>query len=184
MKKLLFIGLLLASSLVCYAQKTDSLKTSIQENAEAIDHGGNNEVKFNLLNAITAKPEITYERIVKNNMGVGVALFVNLDNSSVYKFGFTSYYRLYFGKKKASGFFIEGNTGIITLEDEYYVDAAHTNKVISTNLVLGAAAGAKYLTRNRFFVEAYVGGGKLIADRIGYSIQDFPRIGISIGKWF
>ena len=117
-------------------------------------------------------------------MGVGASLFIGLDKSKAYKFGFIPYYRLYFGKNKANGFFIEGNTGLVTLEDEYYVDVAHIYKITSTNLTLGAAVGAKYLTRNGFFIEAYLGASKLVAYRIGYGIQDVPRIGITVGKRF
>ncbi|MES2652665.1 MAG: hypothetical protein V4663_13060 [Bacteroidota bacterium] len=184
MGKILLLGLLLASSLLGFAQKTDSLKSSIQRNAETLGHGGNNELKLNLLNVINGMPELSYERIIADNMGLGASVFVALDNSVAYKFSFASYYRLYFGKKKASGIFIEGNTGILTLEDEYYADVAHIYKVTSTNFTLGVAVGVKYLTRNGFFGEAYAGGGKLLAYRIGYSIQDFPRIGISLGKRF
>ena len=48
MKKVLLLVILLASTLFSYAQKTDSLKSSIQQKAEAIGHGGNNEIKINL----------------------------------------------------------------------------------------------------------------------------------------
>ncbi|RYG02218.1 MAG: hypothetical protein EOO07_33265 [Chitinophagaceae bacterium] len=114
MKKVLFFAVLLASSLCSNAQNTDTLKISIQKKAEAIGHGGNNELKINLLFTVIGLPEISYERLLADNMGVGVSAFVGLDNSIEYKFGFVPYYRIYFGAKKASGFFIEGNASVIT----------------------------------------------------------------------
>src|SRR4051794_18319052 len=113
MNKILLTGLILVSSIMSYAQKTDTLKSSIQKNAEALGDGGNNELKINLLFAVIGMPEVSYERIIEDNMGVGASVFVGLDNSQPFKFGFTPHFRLYFGQKKASGFFIEGNTSLI-----------------------------------------------------------------------
>jgi len=110
---------------------------------------------------------------------------VGLTKSLAYKFSFTPYYRFYSGKNKASGFFIEGNTGILTLEDDYWT--SNSNRPIrtkTTNLTLGLAAGTKLIIRNGFLAEAYVGYGKLIANRIGYNTQDVQRIAIAIGKRF
>lgn len=189
MKKIVLIILFIASSFWGYAQKIDSLKNSIQKKVETIAHGGINELKYNLLSTIEGLPELTYERIIADNMGVGVAIAVGLDNSAAYEFGFTPYYRLYFGKKEASGLFIEGNTSIITLTDDYYAISpqypnGHTYKSRATSVGLGAAAGVKFLTRNSFFIEAYIGFSKLIGDRIGYYTGAVPRNGISIGKRF
>ena len=191
MKKLLLILLLLAQSIFIYAQKTDSLKRLIQKNAEKIDHGGNNELKFNLILAIAGMPELSYERMIRDNMGIGAAISLGLDHSADYKFNFTSYYRLYFGAQKISGFFIEGNTGIVTLTDEYYANTftypivyTYQYTATTTSVSLGAAAGYKLLTRNGLFAEAYLGISKLIGDRNGYNISKIPRLGISLGKRF
>lgn len=190
MKKILFIGLLLASSLMSYAQKTDTLKNSIQKNAEAIGHGGNNELKINLLFSIIGMPEISYERILADNMGVGASIFVGLDNTIDYKFGFTPHFRVYFGQKKASGFFIEGNMSFITVRDNYYNYSPSSYYPTSniyieknrTNFGLGAAAGGKFLTRNGFLGEAYLGVGRVLGE--DSSFEAYPRIGITIGKRF
>lgn len=194
MKKILLTGLILASSLITYAQKADTSKISIQKNAEALGHGGNNELKINLLFSVIGMPEISYERIIEDNMGVGASMFVGLDNKIDYKFGFTPHFRLYFGQKKANGFFIEGNASVITLRDysydyyqpiyaQGYVPAPQV-RTNSTNFGLGAAAGAKFLTRNGFLGEAYLGAGRLFGDRADYGNEAFPRIGITIGKRF
>jgi len=200
MKKILLIGLILASSSVGYAQKTDSLKNSIQKNAEALGHGGKNELKINLLFSVIGMPEISYERIIEDNMGIGASVFVGLDDSQDdsqnYAFGFTPHFRVYFGQKKASGFFIEGNTSVVTIQkyDYYYSFSSYYApgytppppvRTNSTYFGLGAAAGAKFLTRNGFLGEAYLGVGRLLGKRNNDSgVEAYPRIGITIGKRF
>ena len=193
MKKILLIGLVLASSFMGYAQKTDTLSKSIQKNAEAIGHGGNNEFKINVLFSVIGMPEITYERIFADNMSVGASVLVGLDRSLEYKFAFTPYYRLYFGAKKASGFFIEGNASLVNTESEYYDYSysqytsypgnynMHYKNRSNTNFGFGAAAGAKFLTRNGFLGEAYLGLVRLLGNN---SAEAFPRMGITIGKRF
>lgn len=191
MKKILFLALVLASSLMSYAQKADTVKNSIQKNAEAIGHGGNNELKINLLFTVLGMPEISYERLLADNMGVGASVFVGLDDSQDYKFGFIPHYRIYFGAKKASGFFIEGNASLITSRDyssiyysssSYYGYYGSVEKNITT-FGLGAAAGGKFLTRNGFLGEAYLGVGRSIGENAS-DLEAYPRVGITIGKRF
>lgn len=193
MKKILILGFVMAFSIGSYAQKTDTLKSVIQKNAEAIGHGGNNELKINLLFTVIGMPEISYERLLADNMGVGASVFVGLDDSQDYKFGFIPHFRLYFGAKKASGFFIEGNASIMTYNDyynNYYYDSAYlpgymprSNKS-TTSFGLGAAAGAKFLTRNGFLGEAYLGVGRRLGENSNSGLEAYPRIGITIGKRF
>ncbi len=87
MNKILTICLIMVSSYACYAQKTDTLKNSIQKEAEAIGQGGNNEIKINLLFTVLGVPEVTYERLLADNMGVGASVLVALDRTFDYKFG-------------------------------------------------------------------------------------------------
>lgn len=193
MKKLLILGLLLASTFMSYAQKVDTVKVSIQKNAEAIGHGGNNELKINLLFTVLGMPEISYERLLADNMGLGASVFIGLDDSQDYKFGFIPHYRLYFGAKKASGFFIEGNASLITSRDysSFYVGTSsyypygHSQSVErnKTTFGLGAAAGAKFLTRNGFLGEAYLGVGRSLGENAN-DVEAYPRVGITIGKRF
>jgi len=194
MKKVLLTGLILICTLASYAQQSDTLKNSIQKKAEAMGHGGNNELKINLLLTVIGMPEISYERIVEDNMGVGLSVFAGLDDSQEYNWGLIPHYRLYFGAKKASGFFIEGNAAIINFRDYYYyihpaIDYAPgylppPTKTSTTSFGLGAAAGAKFLTRNGFLGEAYLGVGRTFGENSSSSIEAYPRIGITIGKRF
>jgi hypothetical protein len=195
MKKALSICLclFLSSTLATYAQKADSLKVSIQKNAEALGHGGNNELKLNLLFTVLGIPEISYERIVQDNMGLGISVLVGLDKSINYQLGVTPHFRLYFGQKKANGFFIEANSSILKHRNElhHHYDAVYDYGYVPakvernfTTFGLGAAAGGKFLTRNGFMGEAYLGVGRMFGDQSHYSGEAYPRMGITLGKRF
>ncbi|RZK57892.1 MAG: hypothetical protein EOO91_09325 [Pedobacter sp.] len=180
MKKLILSGLLLASTIFTYAQKADttaSKKTGLS---------GNNEIKLNLFMTIAGVPEINYERILSDDMSVGLAVLIGIDDLD-YKFGIIPNYRVYFGGKKANGFFIEGNAAVIGSQNNvYYYDYSgngfyKNSSKTQTNFGLGAAAGAKFLTKNGFVGEIYLGAGRLFGDN---SIDAYPRAGITIGKRF
>lgn len=178
MKKTILSALLLAICGFAFAQQTDSLKKGAL---------GNNELKLNLAYTIGGFPELNYERILKDDMSVGVAVLVALEEDYEYQFAFIPNYRIYFGNKKANGFFIEGNMAIVTTSMDnyyYYDDIAMGNKYQNrneTNFGLGAAAGAKFLTKNGFVGEIYLGAGRLFGSN---GVGGFPRAGITIGKRF
>ena len=191
MKKLLLSGLLLASTFIVQAQKIDTVAGSSKNSAL----GGNNELKLNLIMSIAGIPEINYERIISDDMSIGIAVIVGLEKETDYKFGIIPNYRVYFGGKRANGFFIEGNAAVISSRGDYYdySPLAYTSyppgyyptfppiSKTYTNFGLGAAAGAKFLTKNGFVGEIYLGVGRLFGNN---SIEAYPRAGITIGKRF
>ena len=67
-----------------------------------------NELKGNALMLVAGAVEFTYERLLNEESAVGVSLFVSYDNNIDTNFSLTPYYRFYFGKKPAAGFFAEG----------------------------------------------------------------------------
>lgn len=182
MKKFIILGLLIASTIFAYAQKTDS-------SASKGGINGNNELKINLAYTVAGLPEINYERIIKDDMSVGIAVLFGIEKNNDFNFGVIPNYRIYFGGRKANGFFIEGNAAVISYRnDNMYINYdPNTNTFTSfggenqTNFGLGAAAGAKFLTKNGFVGEIYLGAGRLFGDN---SIGAYPRAGITIGKRF
>lgn len=128
-------------------------------------------------------------------MGVGIALAVRLTDENTFgsRFNFiiTPHYRLYFGNKKANGFFIEGNAGVVSYKEADYSSLPYTSYPPDfdyssldknyTKIGLGVAAGAKFLTRNGFLGEAYLGVGRVFGST---SIDVYPRMGLTIGKRF
>lgn len=164
-------------------------------NAQATGQDGNNELKLNLVYTIAGFPELNYERIIKDDMSIGLAVLVGIEKNAAYSFGVIPNYRVYFGNKKANGFFIEANAAVISNRDDYYDYGylAYTtypagyqptgmlsNKT-ETNFGLGAAAGAKFLTKNGFIGEVFIGVGRLFG---ASSIEAYSRSGITIGKRF
>lgn len=182
MKKLMLLGLLLTSALFVNAQKTDT--TTLKNGLK-----GNNELKLNLAYTIAGFPEINYERILKDDMSVGLAVLVGIGREAEYRFAITPNYRVYFGGKRANGFFIEGNAAVVSSNyyDRFYAYDPYTNiyhsysKRGQTSFGLGAAAGAKFLTKNGLVGEIYLGAGRLF----GANSEDaYIRSGVTIGKRF
>ncbi len=163
-----------------------TLQLNVQAQQTAKD--GKNELKLNLAYTIAGFPELNYERIIKDDMSIGIALMIGLEESIEYKFGIIPNYRVYFGNSKANGFFIEGNAAVITQENNDYYSYDYKRNTSSfngnksqTNFGLGAAAGAKFLTKNGFVGEVYLGAGRLFGHN---NAGGYPRAGVTIGKRF
>lgn len=177
MKKNILPFLLLIISINLFAQENKS---------------GQNEIKFNVPLAIFGLPELSYERIVEDNMTVGISVAIPAEKPYDYNTGkgisqrsiITPFYRLYFGEKRAAGFYIEGNMAVSSqkeLNDYNYVTGLNVAETKSTGFGFGAAVGVKLLTKNGFTGDFYGGWGRLFGDNI---YNGFPRLGICIGKRF
>lgn len=159
-----------------------------------------NELSLNLPIAIFASfPEITYERIMAEDFSIGASVGFSLkgkdnDNFANMKFLFSPYARWYFGgstesmQKYASGFFIEANGALVSAEKNVVFSTAigaplgsKERKEADTyvGFGLGVAVGWKYVTKNDWVGQIYMGLGKVFSESEAY-----PRIGITIGKRF
>lgn len=69
-----------------------------------------NEVKINGFFMVLGAFEGTYERLLNEESGVGVSLFLPFDEEAkdVVNYYVSPYYRMYFGEKYVSGFYMEG----------------------------------------------------------------------------
>lgn len=91
-------------------------------------------------------------------------------------------------QKKGTGFFIEANASVMQVENDFYYDYIWpdgNNGVIKNNdwnFGLGASAGGKFLAKNGFVGEIYIGVGRFFNKK--NSIEAYPRVGITIGKRF
>lgn len=116
-------------------------------------------------------------------------MLAGVDESTSVNFGVIPHFRFYFGAKKASGFFIEANTAVVSIEEYDYTlnftstsaSFINTAKRNVTAFGLGAAAGGKFLTKSGFVGEAYLGLGRLFGN---HDDEFYPRFGITIGKRF
>jgi hypothetical protein len=166
-----------------------------QESTNTEDNFGRNEIKINALYLVLEALEISYERNTSKNTSLGVSVFVPFkkyefyDNIHYsYSFMANPYFRVFFGKKPAQGFFVEANAALTSLQ-VYYYDSLYnpngyflgrTRRETEFGFGLGIAAGGKFVLNDKFVAEIYGGLGRYLnQDSLGY-----PRLGINLGYRF
>lgn len=179
MKKIVLPIILLFFFFSANAQEDEKIKT--------------NEIKINAAYLIAGIPEIGYEYLINEESSVGADILFSIDNDVDIKFALTPYYRFFFGKKPAAGFFVEGFGMLNVTEDYYdtyyYNDDPHftgpNNSEKTTNFALGVAVGGKFLTASGYIFEIYGGVGRNLFEVSYYNDYEFvPRFGACIGKRF
>lgn len=150
-----------------------------------------NEAKVNLLGLTIGLPDLSYERLLNDNMGIGLSLGMGFKNGSHYQNQFRyvvlPHFRYYFGSKYASGFFLEAHASVISakkdLKDEFKAE-----EKFEPYFGLGAALGVKLFNKRGFLAEGYAGLGQQLnveKDKIRHKSHHlYPRVGVSIGKRF
>lgn len=118
---------------------------------------------------------ISYERLLNESFGFGMnGLFYFGKNSD--SDGFTQispYFRSYFGKKFASGFFVQGFVPITMTKEHYRVyDEAYTESTRKvenrTSVGLGFGFGAKWVSRKNIIFESSIGVAKRFGEAKNY----------------
>lgn len=160
-----------------------------------------NELKLNAPFLIAGAFDVTYERLINEESSVGASLLITFTDDWTQKFGFTGFYRYYFGKKPAAGFFVEGfgslNQFDNTDEEPYYgfdyydytidyYDGSDYNEDVITDFALGFGLGSKWITKKGFVFEIYAGIGRnLFNDESSdYDTEIIGRGGINLGYRF
>ncbi len=149
-----------------------------------------NEIKLNTIYLFGGYPEVSYERLLGNGSAVGVSVGVRLnpakwnyvDDFLSYEYALLPYYRFYFGKKRAAGFFLEGNSIIFSR-------ASKIDDQKELGMGLGIGLGAKFLIKNNWSLGLVAGGGfNLLQEPCDNSYVCFPdaypRLELAIGKRF
>lgn len=151
-----------------------------------------NEIKTNVSNLIAFSfVDVAYERLLNEESSFGIAVLVNVNQSSdsdfldAYReFSITPYYRQYFSRKFARGFFVEGfgmyNTGDDSI---FYDDIQQGEDRNYTDFALGVSIGGKFVTRRGFMVEVYGGLGRNLLNA-DFSPELVGRGGVSLGYRF
>ncbi|WP_298391443.1 DUF3575 domain-containing protein [Flavobacterium sp.] len=185
MKKLFLFTFLLCT---LFANSQETTKFEFQRN----------ELKSNALFLILGQPEFSYERILNNESGIGVSVNFALEKDFETTFSLTPYYRFYFGKKPAAGFFVEGFAMLNTLDiddDIYQTYDFQTNTYTTvtdkgdsyTDFALGFGVGFKLLSKRGLVLEANGGIGRnlLNSEKNDYYGHTFVgRGGITVGYRF
>jgi hypothetical protein len=100
MKKIILLSILVLSIFSVKAQNNETNDTDIKQN----------EIKINGLFLILGAFEGTFERLLNEESGIGISVFLPIDEDvkDDINYYISPYYRMYFGKKYASGFYVEG----------------------------------------------------------------------------
>lgn len=116
---------------------------------------------------------VSYERLLSENKGLGINAMIKLDPEDGRFSQFSAFYRMYFGKKYASGFFLEGFIPVTTESNDIYSynyddinGYYYTSSVTKGNFTtagIGFGVGGKWVMKNNLVIEA--SGG--IARRFG-----------------
>ncbi|MDR4892560.1 MULTISPECIES: DUF3575 domain-containing protein [unclassified Chryseobacterium] len=148
-----------------------------------------NEIKLNLISPLSGAAEVGFERYLNKKSSLGISAFFVYDNTKEKDMNYfiSPYYRYYFGKKYASGFFVEG-FGMFTSIDGKKIYAADNitfteNKDVY-DLALGAGLGWKLVTKKGLVFEANAAYGKLMFNANKTDHDQVIKLGLSIGYRF
>jgi hypothetical protein len=176
MKKLLFLLAVVSCNLNFSQEKKDEIKGD----------------PFYLIAA--GALNVSYEKIITDESGVGVSVLLSNGKDINTTFSLTPYYRFYFGKKTAAGFFVEGFSMLEAFKtrksnyvySNYYSASTYYEDVNLTDLALGFGLGGKWVTKKGVLFEISTGiGRRLFNDYSGYDAgQIVGRGGIAIGYRF
>lgn len=161
--------------------------TIITVNAQDQDQNPKNfnEVKLNALSLVIGAIDVGYERTLNEESSIGISAFIPFDESvkDDVQYYISPYYRFYFGKKYAAGFFLEGfgmlNSSdrdeviFLNLEDDEFV----------TDFAIGIGLGGKWVTNKGFTGELSLGVGRNLFNSNEGS-EFVAKAGITLGYRF
>ncbi|MBC7642737.1 MAG: hypothetical protein H7174_10450 [Flavobacterium sp.] len=147
---------------------------------------------------------LSYERVINEESGLGVSVILSNGKEINTTFSLTPYYRFYFGKKPAAGFFFEGFASINSFKYNSYVYNQNYNNGYynngynyyevksTTDFAIGIGLGGKWITNNGIIFELSGGIGRNLLndysagnkDGLTSSQKVVGRGGISIGYRF
>ena len=150
-----------------------------------------NELKLNVLLPLTGALEGTYERNLNKNSSLGVSVFTVFNNDKSHddlNYSVSPYYRRYFGKKFASGFFAEG-FGMLSSIDGKKIYDTNDNSIFTEgsdviDFSLGLGLGSKWVTKSGFIFEVNAGWGKLLFNADKTDHTQVIRLGFHLGYRF
>lgn len=145
------------------------------------------EIKLNIPISLGGYIEGSYERLLNDESAFGVSFGFSVEDNIDYVASLVPYYRFYFGKKMAAGFFVEANAAFYGEEYEVVLlqfdGSGNSRSKSAFGAGLGMAIGGKFLNKKGWVGELVGGLGRnfLNTDNISGA---YPRVGLSIGKRF
>tara|TARA_R110002124_G_scaffold145623_3_gene310893 strand:+ start:6838 stop:7407 length:570 start_codon:yes stop_codon:yes gene_type:complete len=178
MKKSFLALLVLCSSLTINAQEQDLFDS---------EYFGKHEIKINAIMLVVGAVEVGYEYLLNAESGVGISAFVAYDEEikDNVEYYISPYYRYYFGKKYAGGFFLEG-FGMFnrTNRDIDFLFFDDDNDNFVTDFALGVGLGGKWITKGGFFGEVNYGVGRNLFNNEESELDFVGKFGINVGYRF
>jgi hypothetical protein len=174
MKNILIVSFLILSFFSVNAQENKATENNLKQN----------EIKINGLYLILGAVEVTYERLLNEEAGVGISIFLPIDSDirDDIDFYISPYYRMYFGKKYASGFFVEGFGMLNSTRNDDFGFSPEKNKTI--DFALGLGFGGKWITKRGFLAELNFGVGRNLFNSNESGTEIIGKGGITIGYRF
>jgi hypothetical protein len=151
-----------------------------------------NEVKLNVTSILFGAPEVSYERNLNKKSSLGISFLTVFDNENPNEdlnYFITPYYRRYFGKKYASGFFGEGFGTLSSIDGIKIFDLngnLTSEKTAVTDFSLGLGLGGKWVTKSGFTFETSLSYGFLLfnGDKTDGQHSIVARFGFHLGYRF
>lgn len=163
------------------------------QEAESEKQNDRHEIKANALYLVLGAVDVTYEYLLNEESGVGMTLFVPYDDDVIDEINYylSPYYRFYFGKKYASGFFLEGFGMLNSTKAYFFEQVDEFNPTIDlrdkniTDFALGIGLGGKWVSNRGLLGELNLGVGRNLFQASDYNNNEFiGKVGITIGYRF
>ena len=177
MKNIIFSVVLIFSMFCSYGQQTQDTDSPTNFN----------EIKLNGLYLVIGAFDITYERTINQESAYGLNVFLPFDDDIDINYYISPYYRFYFGKKYAAGFFLEGFGMLNSLVESRFNDSNGDFFLVEENVTdfaLGIGLGGKWLTNSGFIGELNFGIGRNLFNASDTDEDIVAKIGISFGYRF
>lgn len=122
---------------------------------------GMNDIMIDPIFLIAAPAaNITYERLLNQDAGLGINAIFGLGRDMENVWQISPFYRMYFGKKFASGFFVEGFVPITYSKSESYWVNNQPQTYEATTVGIGVGFGGKWVVKRNIVFEASSGIGR------------------------
>lgn len=163
------------------------ITTQAQEKTESYSNQKSHELKINALFLVIGAFDVTYEHLLSEESGLGINVFLPYDSDikDDINYYISPYYRFYFGKKYAAGFFLEGFGMLNSVNEDVLVDVAGPpEEKTFTDFALGIGLGGKWVTNSGFVGELSLGVGRNLFNANDSTEEFVGKIGITLGYRF
>ena len=150
-----------------------------------------NEVILDLIGpSLAGGINASYERYINKKSSLGITFFYIYDNTKEedMNYSISPYYRRYFGKKYASGFFVEGFGMVHSTDGKKIYDtpekSTFTENPNVINISIGVGFGWKGVTKSGFTYGANIGMGKTILNADKTDHDHVAKFCLNVGYRF